>query len=777
MENLRLWYDEVPPKSEMPYEELASEEGTVWERWTLPLGNGYFGASYYGYPDTDRIQITENSLCNPYARDHSLPVTRTSGNLGLSSFGEIFIDFGHTDITSYERYLDIENAISGIRYTHKGVRYERELFTSYPDHILAMRIRADKKRSLSFLLRAEIAYLRDYAISKGDGFGKSGEVKISHDTITLSGVMHYYNILFEGRLKVINTGGELYTTGDGIGVSGADEVVILFSCGTNYRLESRVFEEEDPKSKLTPYESPREKIKSIVDNAVKKGYEAILLSHNEDYRSLFTRVRLNIGDDGYDIPTDRLISSYREGKRSRYLEALLFQYGRYLLISSSRRGSLPANLQGVWNNFASSPWSAGYWHNINVQMNYWPSCVANISEAFLPYSDYNQAYMPSAKKNADRFIKNNYPDRYTADGTNGWIISTGGWPYMVEGFGKISHSGPGTGAFTSLLFWDYYDFTRDKEYLRRVAYPVLRDMSVFLSKTLRLVDGRLLTSPSASPEIVHNGRYYITEGCAFDQQMIYENHKRVIEASEILGITEPIIERLKEELPLLDPVIIGESGQVKEFREEGAYGEFGEYRHRHVSQLVGMYPGTLINSRTSEWLRGAKVTLTERGMGSSGWSGAHRILLWARAKCEENATKILHGVIEKNFMQNLWDQHPPFQIDGNFGYTAGICEMLLQSHEGYIELLPAPPTDWQSGEFSGLVARGNFVIDCKWEDKKITYIKALSRVGGPLSLRLHTPDNARLFLCGKELGNESVTGDILSLNTQVNDILEVVYCK
>ena len=771
---MKLRYNEQPPREES-FEELATEEGGIWERWSLPLGNGYFGASYYGYTDEDRIQITENSLCNPYSIPTTIPHTRTNGNFGLSSFAEIYIDFGHRDAAEYERYLDIDRAIAGIRYTADGTVFERELFTSYPDRIMAMKIKANKPGKISFFARAVIPYLRDYAVDPGDGFGKRGGVSVNDSTITLSGYMDYYGIAFEGQIKVFADGGKLSREEDGIRVEGADEATLLFSCGTNYKLESRVFLESDPKKKLSPYEHPHAAVTKRINDAEKKGYDKLLKSHLQDYCELYGRTRLTAGEEEPEAPTNVLVGEYRSGKHSRYLELLLFQYGRYLLISSSRQGALPANLQGVWNRYVSAPWSAGYWHNINVQMNYWPACTANLAETFLPYADYNQAYMPSAKQNADRCIKNNYSASYTEDGTNGWIIGTGAWPYVIEGFEKINHSGPGTGAFTSLLFWDYYDYTRDKDFLRSVAYPVLRDMSVFLSKTLTECEGKLLTYPSASPEITHEGKYFVTRGCAFDQQMIYENHKRTVEAAKILGITDPTIEKFKAELPLLDPVIIGDSGQVKEFREEGKYADFGEYKHRHVSQLVGMFPGTLINADTKEWIEAAKVTLTERGLGSSGWSRAHRVLLWARAGRADMASTILRSIIKVNIMQNLWDQHPPFQIDGNFGYTAGICEMLLQSHSSSIDLIPALAEGWDNGSFEGLVARGNFVIGCEWQNRAVTKISAKSRAGGRLSIRERGIAGATTTVNGAPYTEGGIDPDILTLTTSPGDLVEITF--
>ena len=350
--------------------------------------------------------------------------------------------------------------------------------------------------------------------------------------------------------------------------------------------------------------------------------------------------------------------------------------------------------------------------------------------------NYAKAYMTVARRHADRYIKAKYPDAYSGDGKNGWMIGTGAWAYSISGFGGGGHSGPGTGAFTSLLFWDYYDFTRDKEFLREFGYPALYEMSLFFTKALEETDGKYLVKESASPENYHNGAPYQTVGCAFDQQMVYENFKRTVEAAEILKINDALIDEIKKMLPHLDPVLIGDDGQVKEYREETTYSSIGDPTHRHISHLVGLYPATVINADTPEWIEGAKVTLTKRGDRSTCWAVAHRLLLWARTKTPEKCRDLINSFIERNVLDNLWCYHPPFQIDGNFGYTAGVCEMLMQSQSGYIELLPSVPIEWKYGEFTGLVARGNFVVDCRFENGTPTHVKVKSRVGGVLKIKL-----------------------------------------
>lgn len=765
----RLHYNSIPPK-EAPLKRTERELHPVWERYALPLGNGYLGACVFGYPDTERIQITENSLANPYRSGwHKLGDKPPYTGAGLNSFAELYVDFGHREVTEYERELNISDAIARVKYVSDGVKYAREYFTSYPDKVLAMRFTSEGGK-LSFFLHPEIPHLTDLSLSR-DGFAKLGGIACDENGITLAGEMEYYGIKYEGRLELSLSGGICTVKDNRIAVDDADEAVLIFACATNYRLESRVFTEPDPKKKLSPYPHPHNEVADRIERAIRKGYTSLLADHLRDYHTLFDRVSIAIGD--YDTrPTDLLLSEYQSGGSSRYLEMLLYQYGRYLLISSSREGCLPANLQGVWCAHNISPWSAGYWHNINLQMNYWPAEVANLKETFIPYADYNKAYMAAARENADRAVMNNYPLKYTSPGTNGWIIGTGGWPYRIEGFDRIGHSGPGTGAITALLFWEYYDFTRDIYFLRDTGYPVLREMALFLSKTLIESDGLLLVHPSASPEVEVDGKYYHTTGCSFDQQMVYETYKRTLESAEILGISDSFTEKLKKELPRLSPIEIGADGQIKEFREEVHYADIGEREHRHISHLLCMYPGTLINKDTPEWLRAAEVTLTLRGDRSHTWATAHRQCLWARARRGNRAMDLIKSLIRNVIMQNLWGNHPPFQIDGNFGLTAGISEMLLQSHAGYIDLLPALPDEWQTGSFRGLVARGGFEVDCNWRCARITAVSIRSTVGGILSIDLSGYKVIRITKNGVST-NLECRGEIYTLDTERGDTVEI----
>ena len=705
-----------------------------WEHYSLPLGNGFFGASVFGRTDVERIQISEPSLANPWYRPTTLPQKGGAAAAGVNSFADIYLDFGHSEPQNYERELCLEEAINRTSYTYHGVKYEREAFLSYPDRVLAVRLSADRKGALAFDVRADIPFLGEYTIEPGDGLGKSGCISVNDNTIVIDGNMEYYGIEYYGVLKV-TCDGSIESTDSAIKITDATSALLIFTCDTNYELCEQVFSRKDPKQKLEGKTLDREACRGRLSAACEKKYSELRRRHIEDYRALYSRVSLNIcADEAEECKfTNELVSQHNSGKRSAYLQMLLFQYGRYLLISSSR-SRLPAHLQGIWNAFSDSPWSCGYWHNINVQMNYWLSGPANITECFAPYISYAKAFMKKARTNADNYIGKRYPERRAPEGQNGWIIGTGGWAYEISGFSGGGHSGPGTGAFTSLLFWDYYDYTRDEGFLRDFAYKALYEMSVFFERALVECDGKYLIEDSASPENKHGGVHYKTVGCAFDQQMVYENFKRTLQAAEILGEQDSFIDRLREILDKLEPVLIGDDGQVKEYREETYYASIGEPNHRHISHLVGLYPATVINATTSEWMDAAKVTLTKRGDKSTGWAVAHRLLLWARTKTPKKCLDMIDSFIANNLNDNLWCTHPPFQIDGNFGIATGIAEMLLQSHSGYIELLPSIPEEWHSGSFAGLAARGNFVVDCTWCKGKITEVRILSRKGGILKI-------------------------------------------
>ena len=709
-----------------------------WERWSLPIGNGYMGISIFGRTDKERLLITENSLSNPCTYCDEYP----GGAAGLSNFCDFFLTFNHKNVTDYCRSLNINKAICRTEYAYNGTKYTREHFASYPDNVFVTKISADKKNKVSFDINAFVSLNRPYLFKEGDGMGKSAEIFTEKDTIVIKGRMNYYNILFEGRMKIIAENGDISENDNGLQIKNADSAVLIFSCATNYVSDSKVFLENEPAKKLEGFPAPYEKVNTTLENALSLTYDELMGRHIEDYTSLFDRADISLTDEEPDITTDKLLEEYRKGNHTFYAEELLFQYGRYLLISSSRPGGRPANLQGIWNRYDSAPWSSGYWHNINVQMNYWPSFNTNLHECFIPYIDYFNSYKALAKRNADEYIKKYFPENYSED--NGIAIATGAWLYDMEKLPdpQTGHSGAGTGAFTVKLFDDYYEFTKDEDFLKNTGFEALYKMSVLLSKILeRQDDGTLLSKYSASPEQCHNDKYYHTQGCAFDQQMIYQCWKDTIKAAEKLGINNNFISYIRENINNLSPVLIGLSGQIKEFREENYYGDIGEKNHRHISHLAGLYPGDIITSENKDYITAAQVTLNNRGDKSTGWSTAHKLNLWARTKNGNRAYDLVRMAVGECMATNLWDLHPPFQIDGNFGFTAGVAEMLLQSHEGYIDIIPAIPEKWQNGSFKGLTARGGFTVDAEWKNGKVISVSVLAEKGG--TLKIKTPDGIK----------------------------------
>ena len=710
---LRLWYDEPAPDS---------DDG--WEQWSLPIGCGYLGANIFGRTDRERIQITENSLFD---------IGTEYADRGLNNFSETYLDIGHdfSAVTGYTRSLSLNDAIASVSYDYNGVHYEREYFASYPDRVLVIRLTASESGALDFVLRPTIPFL---------GERKSGTVTASGDTITLSGVLSGADVQFEGQYRVIPTGGTLTAHNDEnqdngtLTVSGADSAVIVVAIGTNYQLDPQVFLENGT-DKLTGFPHPHEKVTGYLNAASAKTYDELKAAHVADYTSYFDRVRFDLGAQVPDITTDELLSRYKAGEHNAYLEELYFQYGRYLLIASSREGALPPNLQGVWNRYEKAPWTGGYWHNINIQMNYWPVFSTNLAELFECYVDFYEAYLPAVENSSDSQIRKNHPDNYDPDGDNGWSISTGANPYLVSAPGGTGTDGNATGALMAMVFWDYYDFTRDQRVLEEVSYPAVLGAANFMSRVLEPHGEYLLADPSASPEQKEGNTHYVTAGTTWDQSMAYEMMDKALLMAVLLGLEgDPLPQRFAGQIDKLDPINIGYSGQIKEFREEYFYGEIAEYNHRHISHLVGLYPGTLINSTTPAWMDAAINTLNYRGDKSTGWAMAHRLNAWARTKDGDRTYTIYQTLLKNGTLNNLWDTHPPFQIDGNFGGTAGVAEMLLQSHEGYIAPLAAIPEAWSTGSYRGLVARGNFEVGADWYDGQATRFLITSNAGGTCTI-------------------------------------------
>ncbi len=723
----------------MRYFSPAESTNEGWEKYSLPIGNGYFGASVFSGYDRERIQFTTNTFANPY-------------NLGgVTNFGEVFLHFNHKNITKYERGLNLNTGVVYSEYEADDVKISREAFISYPDKVFVYKLTAENG-IVNFDAELVIPYLGERALDEG---GRTGEITVEGNVLVMRGTLPSRELTYEARLAIV-TDGSINQNNDRLSVQNATVATLFYTLDTSYKLCPEVFSNGCFKALG---DDPHEAVVACLENAVMLGFDELYSRHINDYCELINRVEFDLGgtDDGRS--TEQLLISYQNGNTEPYLEELYYAYGRHLLVSSSRKGTPPASLQGVWTVHDKSPWSCGFWHNINVQMNYWPAFSTNLAETFEAYAEYWKNYSKQAAVSASNWIREMSPKNYVeGEGECGWIIGTGGWMYQVEGMGIHTHSGPGTGGMTSKMFWDYYDFTRDEDILKEYSYPAIHGMSKFLTKCVDDYDGRYLCSFSASPEQilsgdwVHNHRYqqyYHTVGCAFDQQFIYENAVDDLKCAEILGETDATVEIEKLQLDGYGPVQIGYSGQIKEYDEEHFYGEIGEAHHRHISQLVALTPGSTVTHSTPAWLDAARLTLEMRGDKSTGWALAHRLNAWARVGDGNHAYLLLQNLLRERTYPNLWDVHPPFQIDGNFGATAGMTEMLLQSHEGYVSLLPALPENWKTVSFKGLKARGNFTVSCDYADGKIQRLEIKSECGGTLKLRYEGFYNATVTSGGE----------------------------
>ena len=802
---LKLWYDEQAPFINEGSEEASMMAGQDigWQNWSLPIGNGYIGANVFGRTETERIQITEKTLSNPW----QIPVTENGKTswpqvAGLNNFSETYIDFGHkfSDVRNYSRALDLRTAVSTTEYDYDGTRYTREYFVSYPDNALVIYLNAENG-PLDFTLRPTVPFEQSYMVKPGDGLGKSGtvtsDVEYGIGCIELSGTLEYYDVDFVGYYRVYTTGGTItadtvnhsYKDKDGtsktdkdgvIRVEGATSAIIVATFGTDYELCPENFENgqysHNKQTAKTNLDDAKEKVQDqlyrvtdeIDSMSVLEAYDYLKSRHLSDYNELFGRVDvdLNCKKEDFDLTTDKLLEKYNAGTPSTYLEALLLQYGRYLIIASSREGALPANLQGAWNCYNTPAWSSGYWSNINIQMNYWHVFSTNLAETFIPYVDYNKAYMSVAEKYADNTISQHNPDVYGKDGGNGWAMSVSGNPF----FFNTDRSAGNLGLLTQ-VFYEYYLFTKDEGVLETV-YDVLTNAARFVTKCVKNYNGKYLVEYCDSPEMYVNGSWYYTTGTTYAQTLAYINNYGALECAKALGIDiedrellsdeeYSILKTIMDQLDKYDPILVGLSGQIKEFREEDYYGSLGNPNHRHISQLVGLFPGNIINSSTDAWLDAALVSLAGRNNGLNdwpvgstesneasivAWAWAHKQALYARAGEGDLALEMLAGNLGNSTLENLLMVCGKiFQIEASSGTTAALTEMLLQSDEGFIEILPALPTSWSKGAYTGLVARGNFEVGVSWENSLANKINILSKNGGSVSVKYPEFSNVTVY--------------------------------
>ncbi len=782
--DLKLWYTS-------PADITKYYEG--WQEKSLPIGNGGIGGTVFGGITRERIQLNDKSLWsggpstsrpnynggnlenkgnngstmtqihNYFAngQDSSAISLANSNLVGLSddagtngygyylSWGNMYIDFknvsSNSDVSNYSRDLDLNTAIAGVNYDKGNTHYSRENFTSYPDNVIVTHITADGSEKISLDVSVEPDNTSGGAANSigENGYKRTWNTTVSGGRISVNGQLTDNQMKFSSQTQVITDNGGTVTDGDGkVSVSGASEVTIITSMGTDYKDEYPSYRTGETADELT------NRVKWYVDQAKVKTYEELKENHVNDYQNIFNRVDLDLGQTISTKTTDALLSAYKAGTASeaerRQLEVMLFQYGRFMTIESSRetrtdgngyvRETLPSNLQGLWVGANNSPWHSDYHMNVNLQMNYWPTYSTNMAECAEPLVDYVDALREPGRVTAAI-----YAGVSSADGEeNGFMAHTQNNPFGWTCPGWSFSWGWSPAAVPWILqnCWSYYEYTGDVSYLRDNIYPMMKEEARLYDQMLvRDSDGKLVSSPAYSPE--HGP---VTSGNTYEQTLIWQLYEDTIKAAEILGTDEELVATWKaNQADLKGPIEVGDSGQIKEWYTETTFNHnasgatLGEgYNHRHMSHLLGLFPGDLITEDNAEWFAAAKVSMQNRTDASTGWGMAQRINSWARLGDGNKAYQIIKNLFNGGIYANLFDYHQPryFQIDGNFGYTSGVAEMLLQSNAGYINLLPAVPDDWANGSVNGLVAQGSFEVSMDWTDGNVTTATILSKNGG-----------------------------------------------